>query len=315
MRHGSSHSATRTPTVSALLSSLRCVPHCARVWQVGVVCFMLAVIPEDLSTGCVVHAFFIAFYVLVAVAGGGIGFFSGGGMLQIVAYIWLALSALGVRAHSSHTHALVHSPLQSRALFSTRRLCARASGGAGGRLLLRLLHPRGRDEVRKEAAPAVADGARLLRSLWHLLLDPADRLALYQQYPQIQRRVRSQLGSRLPAFPRCIPRPLLTAACALRVARCRYIILGVTFFILGAVTTPRARSSLSVKIATLGLGGDEEAMSAARLVFVDLSKPLNDNQVASETEMGSARKKAKAHTPTSPPTSPPESGMSSPQVV
>ena len=56
-----------------------------------------------------------------------------------------------------------------------------------------------------------------------------------------------------------------------------YIIVGLDFLLLAAVTTPKCRSAFCVMIATLGLGGSLEAKSAARLVFTDLSslgKPL-----------------------------------------
>ena len=48
------------------------------------------------------------------------------------------------------------------------------------------------------------------------------------------------------------------------------IVVGLEFVLLGAITTPRCCSASSIKMATLGLGGNEEATSAAKLVFAPL---------------------------------------------
>ena len=59
------------------------------------------------------------------------------------------------------------------------------------------------------------------------------------------------------------------------------------FVLLGAVTTTRCRSAVSIGIATLGLGGNEEARSAARIIFADLGKPLTS---PGESELPRARR-------------------------
>ena len=48
------------------------------------------------------------------------------------------------------------------------------------------------------------------------------------------------------------------------------IVVGLEFVVLGAVTTPRCRSALTIMIATVGLGGNEEAAGAAKIVFAPL---------------------------------------------
>ena len=56
--------------------------------------------------------------------------------------------------------------------------------------------------------------------------------------------------------------------------RYRFVAVGAEFVILGAITTSRCRSAVSVAIATLGLSGNEEAKAAAKIVFADLGRPL-----------------------------------------
>ena len=172
----------------------------------GMVCFMLAAIPADLSSGAMVPAFFIAVYTLVALASGGVAYFAGGGTLAMVAYIWLALSIVGVVASST-------------------ACCIPKSGTQSERKLLRLWLT-----VR---VYFILFGV----SFWLLLIDS----------PFVNMNIRFNIA---------------------------YIILGTEFVVLGAVTNPRCRSTSSIMIATLGLGGDQEAKSAARIVFADLGRPL-----------------------------------------
>ena len=74
---------------------LICVP-------VGIVCFMLSVTPSDVS-GCMVPAFFISFYALVAVITAAIALFLAGpgGFLQIISFVWLADGLLCAIASAS----------------------------------------------------------------------------------------------------------------------------------------------------------------------------------------------------------------------
>ena len=71
--------------------------------------------------------------------------------------------------------------------------------------------------------------------------------------------------------------------------RTAFGVVGATCTVLGAVTTARCRSAFCIMVATLGLGSDPRAMSAAKLVFMDLEKPFRDGQVRHEAEMGAVR--------------------------
>ena len=55
------------------------------------------------------------------------------------------------------------------------------------------------------------------------------------------------------------------------------IVVGLEFVVLGAVTTPRCRSALTIMIATVGLGGNEEAAGAAHLCRREISPAASDD--------------------------------------